>query len=73
MLDFLYKKAPWWYEAKLNEAEISDILQSAGLKDIKIFAAGVLPPRNIPGKGKIGLITILERFVIEHFKSPQIP
>jgi SAM-dependent methyltransferase len=69
MLDFLYKKAPGWYEAKLSKAEIVDILKKAGLRDIRIFAAGVLPPRNIPGKGKIGLIGILERFIIERFKS----
>jgi ubiquinone/menaquinone biosynthesis C-methylase UbiE len=69
MLDFLYKKAPGWYEAKLNKDEIIDILHKAGLKDIKIFAAGVLPPRNIPGKGKIALIGILERFIIERFKA----
>jgi ubiquinone/menaquinone biosynthesis C-methylase UbiE len=69
MLDFLYKKAPGWYEAKLSKREIIDILQNAGLEDVRIFAAGVLPPRNIPGKGKIALIRVLERFIIERFKS----
>lgn len=69
MLDFFYKKAPGWYEAKLSKREIRGILQKAGLEDIKIFAAGVLPPRNIPGKGRIRFIRFLERFMIERFKT----
>lgn len=69
MLDFLYKKAPGWYEAKLSKSQIISILQNAGLHDIKIFAAGVLPPRNIPGKGRISLIRGFECFIIERFKS----
>jgi ubiquinone/menaquinone biosynthesis C-methylase UbiE len=69
MLDFLYPKKPGWYEAKLSKREIIDIIQNAGLEDVKVFAAGVLPPRNIPGKGRIRLIGVLERFIIEHFKS----
>jgi len=69
MLDFLYKKAPGWYEAKLSKQDIHGILLKAGLEDIKIFSAGVLPPRNIPGKGRIRFIGLLERFFIHNFKS----
>lgn len=69
MLDFLYKNKEGWFEAKLSKAEIIALLKDAGLEDVKVFAAGVLPPRNIPGKGKIGLIGILERFIIERFKT----
>lgn len=69
MVDFLYKQSPGWYEAKLSKREIRGILQKAGLEDIKIFAAGVLPPRNIPGKGRIRLIRFMERFMIERFKT----
>lgn len=69
MLDFLYPQKPGWYEAKLSKREIIDIMQNAGLEDVKVFAAGVLPPRNIPGKGRIRLIGFLERFIIERFKS----
>ena len=69
LLDFLYPKAPGWYEAELSKEEISGILRTSGLEDIKIFGAGVLPPRNIPGKGRIKLICMLERFLIERFKT----
>ncbi len=69
MLDFLYPKTPGWYEAKLSKQEISGILRESGLEDIKIFGAGVLPPRNIPGKGRIKLIGMLERFLVERFKK----
>jgi ubiquinone/menaquinone biosynthesis C-methylase UbiE len=69
MFDFLYKKPPGWYEAKLSKQEIRRLLQKAGLEDIKIFSAGVLPPRNIPGKGRSGLIRFLERLIIERFKT----
>ena len=69
LLDFLYPKAPGWYEAALGKREIFGILRQSGLEDIKIFGAGVLPPRNIPGKGRIRLIGRLERFVIGRFKK----
>jgi ubiquinone/menaquinone biosynthesis C-methylase UbiE len=69
MLDFLYKKSQGWYEAKLSKQEIRGILKKAGLEDIKIFAAGVLPPRNIPGKGRIRFIRFLESLIIERFKT----
>jgi len=69
MLRFLYKKEPGFHEAKLSKQDIFKMLSEAGLKEIKIFSGGVLPPRDIPAKGRIKLIGVLESFLIERFKS----
>jgi len=68
MLDFLYRKPEGWYEAKMNKREIQEMLVRLGLENVRIFGAGVLPPRNIPGKGRFKVFGALERFVIQRFR-----
>ena len=67
MLDFLYRKPKGWYEAALNKQQIREMLTRLGLTNLRIFGAGVLPPRNIPGKGRIKLLSTLEEYAIRRF------
>jgi ubiquinone/menaquinone biosynthesis C-methylase UbiE len=69
LFSFLYKKKPGFYEAALSKSDILQLITSAGLSEIKIFSAGVLPPRDIPGKGRIKLIGLIESIMIHRFKS----
>jgi SAM-dependent methyltransferase len=64
MLDFLHKTPGGWYEARINKNQIQEMLVSLGLANIRIFGAGVLPPRNIPAKGRIKIVSILEKVSI---------
>lgn len=68
ILDFLYKSPQGWYERKIDRQEIEDMLRQAGLATMRIFAAGVLPPRNVPLRGRIKLIANIQKFVVERFE-----
>lgn len=62
-LNILYKKPPGWYEKKLGKAQIRHMARAVGLERIRIFGAGVLPPRDIPGTGKLKLKRPEARFI----------
>ena len=62
-LNFLYKKPPGFYEKKLGKGQIRQMVQSIGLERIRIFGAGVLPPRDIPGTGRMKLKKLEARFI----------
>jgi ubiquinone/menaquinone biosynthesis C-methylase UbiE len=69
MLDFLYPKPEGWYEAKINKRQIIKTLSNLGLENIQVFGAGILPPRNIPGKGRIKILGAFERLLIRRFSD----
>ena len=62
-LNFLYKKPPGWYEKKLDKVQIRHMARTVGLERIRIFGAGVLPPRDIPGTGRLKLKALEARFI----------
>jgi hypothetical protein len=64
-LDFLYPAPKGWYEARLGERDIRGMIAAAGLVPLQLFAAGVLPPRNIPGRGRLPFIEKIQRRLIE--------
>jgi len=66
-LDFLYPKVPAWHEAKMDKRQIRQMMGNAGLEEVHIFSAGVLPPRSIPGSGRIKAIGMFSRWVVERF------
>ena len=71
MLDFLYHKPKGWYEASMSKNQIQSYLKVIGLQSIRIFAAGVLPPINIPGKGRLKIDRVEKFFIpkLEKFWS----
>ncbi len=65
LFDFLYRNKEGWYEAKMNKVQIRKILERSGLENIRVFGAGILPPRNIPGRGRIKFINLLEKYYMK--------
>jgi SAM-dependent methyltransferase len=66
-LDFLYPTPKGWYEARLSKKDIRGLVTEAGLDSVRLFAAGVLPPRNIPGRGRFPIISRMQKWLIEHW------
>jgi ubiquinone/menaquinone biosynthesis C-methylase UbiE len=67
MISGLHYKKKGWYEAKISDQEIIQMTECAGLTIKRFYAGGVLPPRDLPGKGRIRMLNRLERMVIERF------
>jgi SAM-dependent methyltransferase len=65
-LDFFYPTPKGWYEARLSKKDIHELITAAGLDPVRLFAAGVLPPRNIPGRGRFPIISRMQNWLIEH-------
>jgi ubiquinone/menaquinone biosynthesis C-methylase UbiE len=68
LLDFLYPSAPGWYERKMSKREIAEMIQASGLRLRRLFAAGVLPPRLVPGRGRIKAIDAAVRWSVERWQ-----
>lgn len=66
-LDFLYPRAPAWHEAKMSKRQIRKMMRDAGLDDVRLFSAGVLPPRSIPGSARIKAVGMFSRWLVERF------
>ncbi len=65
----LQRVSEGWYESNIGKKEINYLLTNAGLEKIKLFAAGVLPPRSIPGIGRFKFLAKIEVFLIQRFKK----
>jgi SAM-dependent methyltransferase len=63
--DYLYPRPKGWYEARLSKEDIREMIAAAGLNLVRFFAAGVLPPRNIPGRGRFPVIARMQDRLIE--------
>ncbi len=68
LLDFLFKPPPGFYENKIGKNQIRCLIEGAGLEIVRLFGAGVLPPRNVPLKGKLRL-DVLDKFLITRFRK----
>jgi len=69
VFSFLHAKKPGWYEASITKSQLKSVLLKAGLRDINIFSAGVLSPRDIPGTGRIKYFKNVEKRFLEAFKG----
>jgi len=58
-----------WYESKLGKRKMRNMVLNAGLDSINLFAAGVLPPRSIPGVGRFRYLAQIEQFLIQRLKQ----
>jgi len=68
LFDFLYPNPPGWYEARMRMPEIAEMIGASGLCLKRLFAAGVLPPRLVPGRGRIKVIDTLVRWSVERWQ-----
>jgi ubiquinone/menaquinone biosynthesis C-methylase UbiE len=68
LFDFLYPNPPGWYEARMSMQLIAEIIAASGLSLKRLFAAGVLPPRLVPGRGRVEWIDSLVRWSTERWK-----
>lgn len=68
LFDFLYSSPPGWYEARMHMPEIAEMIGASGLCLKRLFAAGVLPPRLVPGRGRIKVIDTLVRWSVERWQ-----
>jgi ubiquinone/menaquinone biosynthesis C-methylase UbiE len=55
---------PGWFEIKLTKADIRRTIEAAGLRIKRLFSAGVLPPRSVPGTGRIAPMRLFQYFLI---------
>lgn len=64
MIEMLKRKSDGWYEAKMGKKEVRRMVEKAGLEIIRVFSAGVLPPRSVPGTGRFKLFSRIEKFLV---------
>lgn len=67
MISALHQSPPGWYEKRMNQHDIESLIGRSGLQIQRIFAAGVLPPRDLPGRGRFRFLQKLESFIIDRF------
>ncbi len=66
---FLHLKKPGWHEAPITKSQLNNMLREAGLRDIRVFGAGVLSPRDFPGTGRIKFLKKIEKRFLEASKD----
>lgn len=64
MVEFLMPQKPGWFEIRMSRPEVKRLVEGAGLNVRRLFAAGVFPPRSVPGTGRILPLRLLQQFLI---------
>lgn len=50
-----------WFEIKMGKREVRALAERNGLRVVRVFSAGVLPPRGLPGTGRFRWLSGLQR------------
>lgn len=69
LIEKLCRTPEGWYESKLGKRKIRNMVLNAGLQNINLFPAGVLPPRSIPGVGRFRYLAKIEQFLVQRLKK----
>jgi SAM-dependent methyltransferase len=65
MVELLMPQKQGWFEIRMTKGDVRNIIEGAGLRIKRLFSAGVLPPRSIPGTGRIAPLRLFQNLLVK--------
>ena len=64
LIERMHGGAEGWYESRMRREDAVSMVKRCGLDPVRVFTAGVMPPRGMRGTSRFKTLAILERFFV---------
>ena len=64
LIERLHRQAEGWFEIRMSKREAFEMIQQCGLIPLRVFTAGVMPPRDMPLTNRFKAMNRFQRFVL---------